>query len=145
MDLALHADMMTSTSNEFFGPWSPEDMETWIKGWSEYVQNKHAELKFGFPNEHTMASGAYRACWDGKLEIGISPDYTFFIWRSLEPSRLRHPRAGEGSQLTDLWPHKSGRMLHKLGTVRVNCDGLLHALALIHHLLQEHGIEQPIT
>jgi len=125
MDLALHADMMTSTSNEFFGPWSPEDIETWIKGWSEYVQGKHAELKFGFPNEHTMGSGAYRACWDGKLEIGISPDYSFFVWRSLNDAEIPH--------------------LLNSKTVRVNCDGLLHALALIHHLLQEHGIEQPIT
>lgn len=112
MDLALHADMMTST---FDG-----HIEAWIEGWSKAVQGKHAELKFGFPNEHTMASGAYRACWDGELEIGISPDYTFFVWRSLDDAAPK-------------------------SAVRVNCDGLLHALALIHHLLQEHGIEQPIT
>jgi hypothetical protein len=106
MDLALHADMTTG-----------EMMAVQIMSIGSMPVNPKKELKFGFPNESMMPSGAYRARWEDKLEIGISPKYDFFIWRS------------DISEYT--------------GVNRVNCDGLLHALALIHHLLDQHNI--PLT
>jgi hypothetical protein len=107
MDLALHADMTT-------GEWMA--VQIMNMGTPPMVSRK--QLKFGFPNESMMASGAYRAHWPGELEIGIAPDYSFFVWRN--PNN-----------------HKADVV------VRVNCDGLLHALALIHHLLDQHDI--PLT
>ena len=110
MDLALHAGMTTG--------------EKMAKAIASIVSPPPAgrELKFGFPNEHMMGSGAYRAHWEGKLEIGISPKYDFFVWRNDDPYR-RNPTP--------------------VAVTRVNCDGLLHALAQIHHLLDEFNI--PLT
>ena len=105
MDLALHADMTT-------GEW----MAVQILSISSIPMGHGRELKFGFPNESMMSSGAYRACWPGQLEIGISPKYDFFVWRA---------------DITHLSP-----------VTRINCDGLLHALALIHHLLDQLNITQ---
>jgi len=84
--------------------------------------NQHPMLKFGFPNESMMLSGAYRAEWtlpneDGDLEIAIAPGYSFIVWRNTSNNNY--------------------------SVTRINCDGLLHALALIHHLLDEHNI--PLT
>jgi len=106
MDLALHAGMTTG--------------EKMAKAIASIGSPPPAgrELKFGFPNEQMMGSGAYRACWPGQLEIGISPKYDFFVWRGLF-----------GNYTNDV-------------ITRVNCDGLLHALALIHHLLDEFNITQ---
>jgi len=105
MDLALRADMTTG-----------EGMAAAIASIGFKPIKAEPKLKFGFPNEYTMASGAYRACWEGKLEIGIAADYSFIIWRGMN---LSGP------------------------VTRINCDGLLHALALIHHLLDQHNI--PLT
>jgi hypothetical protein len=106
MDLALHADMTT-------GEW----MALQIMSIGNMPINPKKELKFGFPNESMMSSGAYRAHWEDKLEIGIAPSYNFFVWRRYYP--------------------------YSETVTRVNCDGLLHALALIHHLLDEFNI--PLT
>ena len=74
------------------------------------------EIKFGFPNEYMMPSGAYYARWPGELEIAIAPNYNFFVWRYDYPN-------------------------NPMPTVkRVNCDGLLQCLACIHHILQENNI-----
>lgn len=79
--------------------------------------NQHPMLQFGFPNEHMMPSGAYRAHWPGKLEVAIAPGFSFIVWRA--------------------------DITHQSPTTRINCDGLLHALALIHNLLDQHNI--PLT
>ena len=83
----------------------------------------NAEIKFGFPNEYMMHSGAYYAKWPGQLEVAISPKRDFIVWRH------------------DYYPTNNP----PLNAKRINCDGLLHALALIHHVLQENNIPFEVT
>jgi hypothetical protein len=109
----------------------PEATAAWIANMGP-VPVHPREIKFGFPNEHMMGSGAYRACWEGILEIGISPNYDFFIWRA---------DASYNPSLGSQYPSLDNPYATKV--TRVNCDGLLHALALIHHLLDQHNI--PLT
>jgi hypothetical protein len=80
------------------------------------------EIKFGFPNECTLPSGAFYARWPNQMEIAISPKHDFFVWR---------PDIAYGT----------GKFV--MGSItRINCDGLIHALALIHHVRQELGFEE---
>ena len=90
---------------------------------STYVD--HEEIKFGFPNEYTLPSGAYYAKWPNQIEIAISPKHDFFVWR----------RDG-------YYPNAQSK---EKNVTRINCDGLLQCLACIHHVLQENNILFEVT
>lgn len=77
------------------------------------------DIKFGFPNEKVTFNGDYICRFDGFAEVAINNFHEFIIWRFLDDPKGNIHRA--------------------------NCDGLLHALALIHNLLQEHNITLPTT
>ena len=74
------------------------------------------EIKLGFPNEGMTPGGDYVCNFVNFARIAIHRSFTFLIWIPWHESR----------------------------THRIECDGLMHAVAEIYHLLEVNKIEHTL-